>query len=149
MGAAALGIRSCLSWAPGRPTTENRAFTAAIHRATSRPPDVFAVLGYETARLIAEGLAAVEGDGDRLDGLGGALKAAAPETPRGRVAMDPDTHLTRFPLYVREVRTRNGALGNDVVAELNPLQNLERGVAALRSGPKTGWLNAYDFVIAA
>jgi len=143
MGAAAVGIRSCLSWSPDLPTAENRAFTAAFRRATGGDPDGFAVLGYETARLIAGAVATSPADGDPLDGLGAALRVTALETPRGRVAMDPATHLTRAPLYLREVRSRRGVAGNAVVAELRPLPDLVRRVAALRSGPKTGWVNEY------
>src|SRR5262249_13454837 len=95
MGAAAVGIRSCLSLSPHLPVAENRAFTAAFRRATGGDPAVFAVLGYETARLIAGAVATAPAGGDRLDGLGRALEVAMLETPRGRVAMDATTHLTR------------------------------------------------------
>jgi branched-chain amino acid transport system substrate-binding protein len=143
MGPAALGVRSCLSWAPELPSAANRAFTAAYRRATGERPDAFAVLGYEAARLIGAAMAGAAGGGDRLRGLCDALKATALEGPRGRVTMDAATQVTRAPLYLREVRSRNGAVGNEVVAELPPLSDPARSMAALRSGPKSGWLNEY------
>src|SRR5262249_34385881 len=81
--------------------------------------------------------------GERLDGLGAALEVAALETPRGRIEMDAATHLTRAPLYLREVRWRGSVASNEVVAELRPLRDPERQIATLRSGLKTGWVNEY------
>jgi branched-chain amino acid transport system substrate-binding protein len=145
MGAAALGIRSCLSWAADLPTAENRAFTRAYRRTTGEDPDVFAVLGYETARLITGSLAAVGGR-DPTDGLREALATAVFRAPRGQIAMHKETHVTKVPLYLREVRRRGDRAGNEVVAELGSLSDLDRRVATLRSGLKTGWLNGYASV---
>lgn len=136
-GRAAQGIRTALSWAPDLGTAENRAFSASYRAAAGRPADAFAVLGYDTARLIGEAL----GAGGPAQ-LAQALGAVAFSGPRGAVAVDAEMIDTSSPLYLREVR--GGAKArNVVVAQLDRGALRDGRVAELRETLRTGWLNGY------
>jgi branched-chain amino acid transport system substrate-binding protein len=154
-GEAARGILSAFSWSRsldnadraggGKAESEggacdNQAFVEAFRELTGRPADAFAVLGYDTARLVLEAVNATEGD---LGQLAQALRGIEFRGPRGLVRMDPRTQQARTPLYLREVRGRAGQLRNAVIGELAPLNELDGQIGSLQSNPKTGWLNAY------
>jgi branched-chain amino acid transport system substrate-binding protein len=143
LGNAALGIRSGLSWAPTLPTAENRAFIAAFQATNGRAPDAFAVLGYDTARWIAQALETVVGDLAQTDRLREAFLAASFAGPRGLFRMDPDTQTAVTPLYLREVQPCHGTLVNQVVGELEPVSENADWLAALPTEMRTGWIHAY------
>ncbi len=142
LGKAALGIKTALGWTPALETAENRAFLAAYAKQTGQVADSPALLGYETAHLAATALAGVAGDASRINEMRAALAAAAWTGPRGRIAMDAQTHCTDGPLYLREVHVRGGALANMPVTPLLAAGSQDGG-AGLRTATKTGWVNAY------
>jgi branched-chain amino acid transport system substrate-binding protein len=142
LGKAALGIKTALGWTPALDTAENRAFLAAYAKQTGQAADNLALLGYETARLVALALAGAGGDPTRGNQMRAALAAATFTGPRGAVAMDAQTHCTNGPLYLREVQARGGALANVPVATL-PAPAGQDGGAQLRATIKSGWTNAY------
>jgi branched-chain amino acid transport system substrate-binding protein len=142
LGKAALGIKTALGWTPALETAENRAFLAAYAKQTGQVADSPALLGYETAHLAATALAGVAGDASRINEMRAALAAAAWTGPRGRIAMDAQTHCTDGPLYLREVQVRGGALANVPVTPLLAAGSQDGG-AGLRTATKTGWVNAY------
>jgi len=141
-GSAARGIRTVASWADSLNTPENRAFVAAYQAYTRRPANPFAVLGYDTARLIAVSLSAVDGDIRDAASFQKALRGAAFTGPRGSVKMNPATQELRSPLYLREVRG-GSQLRNMIIGELAAAPGLDTAAVAATLGPKTGWLNAY------
>lgn len=138
VGSAALGIRTCLGWAPTVATEENRAFVAAFHDATGHAPTPFAVLGYDTAHLIATASGAVRRHLSASEALRPALAAAAVSGPRGVTSLDGGSETSGSPLYLREVQARGGALVNQALDVLRPAAADAR-IAALRLEQRSGW----------
>jgi branched-chain amino acid transport system substrate-binding protein len=140
-GDAALGITTALAWSYALELPENQAFIGAFEAHAGRPADAFAVLGYDTARLISSTL-----DASDLHGRGwptrslGALEFAG---PRGHITVDGATGDVAGPLYLREVRRGDGAAYNAVIAELGHSAALNDHAAALRRDMRSGWLHAY------
>ncbi|GAB4432458.1 MAG: ABC transporter substrate-binding protein [Chloroflexi bacterium OHK40] len=121
-GSSALGIKSALHWALTLDNAENQAFVAAFAQrelpSGNKGANVFAVQGYDTARLIVEALNAVEGDMSRTDDLIGAFGSAAFPSPRGAFKMDSTTHNVINPIYIREVQEVNGTIANVVLTSV-------------------------------
>jgi branched-chain amino acid transport system substrate-binding protein len=134
-GDQALDAPMALPWAASLDNAENRAFVAGYQAAVGRAPDMLALLGYDTAHLIDAAVAAA-GDHRDTQRLQQALGEVAFASPRGLVAMDPQTRSLVAPLYLGTVRQ----------AALKPLDDslvLNEQIAALRSSTRTGWTNAY------
>jgi hypothetical protein len=100
------------------------------------------VLGYDTARLIAQCACHTSSP----DQLRQALATVAFESPRGAVQMDKTLLEISTPLYLREVRAGVGGLSNAVIDKLPALPTNNAGIAALRASTKTGWSNAYLYI---
>ena len=136
MGRAAQGIRTAFPWASSLQTPENEAFGVAYLESTGRPADSFAVLGYDTGRLIIEALNAVRGDEGQSQVLIDALERTAFDSPRGPLVMDRSTHNAGTPLYLREVRQRGNTVGNTVITKLNATLGIaSRCTTAVALGP--------------
>jgi branched-chain amino acid transport system substrate-binding protein len=116
-GETALGVRSSLHWALGLDTPENARFKAAYLERFGVIPDVFAVQGYDTGRVIVEALNATQGDTETA-GLIAALDGLSFESPRGPFALDATTQAPRHHMYLREVQSIDGAPHNAVLADL-------------------------------
>jgi branched-chain amino acid transport system substrate-binding protein len=117
-GRAALDALSSLHWAISLDNAENKAFTAAYQKAFNRPASVFALQGYDTARVIAEALNRTGGDASNKERLTEALKAVRFESPRGPFAFDPATNHVRQNIYVRRVTEGQGGLHNTVLGTI-------------------------------
>jgi len=143
LGNAALGIHSGLSWSPTLPTVENQTFFAAFQKMTGRAPDAFAVLGYDTARWIAEALNQVGGDLTQSAQLRQAFRAVKFASPRGAFAIDAATQTSATPLYLRQVQARDGKLVNQVLGKLEPVSENDARIAEWRIAVRTGWTHAY------
>jgi branched-chain amino acid transport system substrate-binding protein len=121
-GATALGIRTALHWALTLDNPENKAFVEAFAKREiaggNKGANVFAVQGYDTARLIVEGLNAVQGDMSKTQDLIGAFGSISFASPRGAFKMDANTHNVINPIYIREVQEVNGTVANVVLADL-------------------------------
>lgn len=141
-GDAALGIKTALPWARTLDLPANQAFTSAFQNFSGWPADPFAVLGYDTARLISS---AARSAGDTKQ-LHQALTSTAFESPRGAVQVDKTLLEINTPLYLREVRAGAGGLSNAVIDKLPAVPMLDDQIAALRASTKTGWSNAYLYV---
>ncbi|MBA2691314.1 MAG: ABC transporter substrate-binding protein [Rubrobacter sp.] len=136
LGASALGIKTCLSWASGLQTAANRRFVAEYRKKERRAPGAVAALGYETAAMISAALEASKGNPNAR--FRTALANASIIAPRGRVKMGP----TNLPVHIREVRRSGKTIANAVIARASA-NGSEESLAALRGSPKTGWLNTY------
>lgn len=143
LGDAALGIKTCMPWAPSLDTDQNRAFVAAYRQQSGRCPDIFAVLGYDSARLIAEALHCAGWDPSRSERLQQTFRSVECDSPRGRLRMHAQTSSTSGPLYLREVVRRDGVLRNEVIAELDRTNEREQFIEPMRLSLNTGWLNPY------
>ncbi len=141
LGDAAVGIKTALPWSYALDLPQNHAFTAAFEVYAGRPADAFAVLGYDTARLIADAL----GTGDPRDiaGLRQSFGALTFAGPRGQLQIDGATGDVASPLYLREVRRDGSAYRNAVIADLGHSAAINVHGEALRRDMRSGWTHAY------
>jgi branched-chain amino acid transport system substrate-binding protein len=137
------GLKSCSSWAPGVQGRTNESFKGAFREKMGYGPDVFAVLGYDTGRLILNAAQAAGGDLRSVRRVREALCAAMVMSPRGLLRMDHETHDMTTPLYLCEARARDLDVENLVVDPLTPPSGADHRTTALRGETRTGWLNAY------
>ena len=142
LDSAAPRIISVRRWVSGLSTPENVAFGAAYREQVGRPADVFAVLGYDTARLILEAANAAGGD-VRGERFGDGLARVAFASPRGQLTANSRMQSVSGPLYLCEAGGDRGTLANVVVTEMDPIPELDVREEIVRSSLKTGWLNAY------
>lgn len=103
-GPAALGIYSPLHWALTLQNPENLAFTRAYKARFKRDASVFAMQGYDAARVIVEGLNRTGGTTADKDRLIEAMAGVRFASPRGQFEFDPNTHNVIQNVYVRQVR---------------------------------------------
>jgi len=118
-GRTAFGAYSCLHWALTLQRPENLAFARAYRARWKREATVYAMQGYDAARVIVEALTAAGGDtsGDTAK-LIEAMAAVRFASPRGAFAFDPDTHNVVQEVYWRQVRDVGRTLHNVVFASL-------------------------------
>lgn len=102
-GAAGEGIKTTLHYAHALDNPLNVKFRSAFQEATGRKADVFAVQGYDSASLLAQGLAAVGGDIGAKKGLIEAMRSAEIDSPRGRFRLSR-SHNPIQDVYLRQVR---------------------------------------------
>jgi branched-chain amino acid transport system substrate-binding protein len=121
-GDAALGVKSCLHWALTLDNPENKAFVEAYGKRTieggNKGANVFAMQGYDTARVIVDALNAVQGDVSKADALIDALGKVSFASPRGAFKIDANTHNVINPIYIREVQKSGDTIANVVIAKL-------------------------------
>lgn len=137
-----VGTKSCLPWAASLTGAENRSFSAGFRAAMGQAPDAFALLGFETAQLVAEAVRAVAGS-TQPDRLREALANVEFHGPRGQWRMNAESHTPTTPLYLRELQHRAGVARNVVLAELTPPSTQRGQLSALSEHPRTGWVNQY------
>jgi branched-chain amino acid transport system substrate-binding protein len=114
-GRSALGAVTTLHWALSLDNPANRRFVADYQKRFRVDPDVYAVMGFDTARLMVEALRAVGGELADKERFGRALTGIEFESPRGPFRLDRDTHNPVQTIYVREVQEVGGKLTNRVV----------------------------------
>jgi branched-chain amino acid transport system substrate-binding protein len=117
-GRNALGAYSCLHWALTLQTPENLAFVRAYRERWKRDATVYAMQGYDTARVIVEAVNAVGGDTANKPKLIEAMAGVRFTSPRGPISFDPETHNVVQTLYVRQVREVGKAIHNVVFGTL-------------------------------
>ena len=79
---------------------------------------MFALQGYDTARVIVEMLKATEGATDDNDQMIEALGNVSFDSPRGPFRLDANSQNPVQHIYVREVQEVDGALHNVVIEDL-------------------------------
>jgi branched-chain amino acid transport system substrate-binding protein len=129
LGASARGLTSCASWPTALADAE---FAAAFRHKSGRRPDAFAVLGYDTALLLAAG-------SRRRGSLIEALRRAPVEGIRGTLRVDKRTNTIVGPLFLREVR---GAR-NVVVGRAPAVGAFPRALAPIADETTSGYINEY------
>lgn len=117
-GEAALGERNGMHWAFLLDNQANEDFKTAYRERTGNDANVFAVQGYDTARLIAEMLNAVEGDTSNVDGMIEVLPGISFESPRGEFTLDENSQNPAQHIYLREVQEVEGVFHNVVLEDL-------------------------------
>lgn len=141
-GSAALGITSCLPWAPDLKSARHQVFASDVRARTGHPPDAFTLLGYEVALLIAEA-ARVAGGVEQRDRLAVALQHVQFQSPRGSWQSDSASRAPITPIYLREVQRAAGGLSNTVLGEMALPSSRQAVLAELQRSPKSGWTNPY------
>jgi branched-chain amino acid transport system substrate-binding protein len=117
-GINALNIYSPLHWALKLQNPENLAFTRAYRTRFKRDASVFAMQGYDAARVIVEALNRTGGNTTDKDRLVEAMAAVRFASPRGAFEFDPNTHNVIQNIYVRQVRQIGSDLANVVFVNL-------------------------------
>ncbi len=104
-GPAADGIYTTLHYSDSLDTPRNKAFRLAYAKAYKSQPDVYAVQGYDTGLLLAQGATAVKGDLNNKKALYAALEGATIDSPRGKWKMSPQ-HNPVQDIYLRVVENK-------------------------------------------
>ena len=112
MGDAMLGITTSLQYSAAHPSAMNKIFVKDFERMSNGlRPDHVGVASYDAMHLIYEALKKTGGNTDG-NALVTAMKGMAWESPRGPVAIDPDTREMVQDVYIRRVERINGELYN-------------------------------------
>jgi branched-chain amino acid transport system substrate-binding protein len=111
MGDAGLGIITVYHYDYNHDSPLNREFVKAYHDASGRNPNIYSIGGYDGMHLIYETLRKTGGNADG-DALVAAAKGMAWESPRGPIAIDPDTRDIVQTVYIRRVTKVGGQLRN-------------------------------------
>lgn len=101
--AAPVGAVTGLHWALTLDTKENQDFTNDFKKAFGKTADVFAVQGYDTARVIADTLNAVKGKTDDGEAFMKAIAAVKFKSPRGEFRFDENSHNVINTVYIRQL----------------------------------------------
>lgn len=116
---AALGARTGLHWSLMLDTPENNKFKDAYKKRTGKDANVFAVQGYDTARVIIELLDKLKGDTSSADKMIGTLSTISFTGPRGVFSLDANSQAPKQKIYLREVKKgADGVAHNFVLADL-------------------------------
>jgi branched-chain amino acid transport system substrate-binding protein len=116
VGKAALGVMNSSQWNKDIDNLANKRFVSDFKKAYGRLPSLYASQGYDTARLIASALKAVEGDMSKKDVFREALRKAEFESVRGSFKFGPNHHPIQ-DIYIREVVEEDGLLTNRIVTK--------------------------------
>jgi branched-chain amino acid transport system substrate-binding protein len=126
MGNAALGIITAWHYDFNHDSRKNREFVKAYNEAFGRNPDFFSVGGYDGMHLIYEALKKTGGRADAA-ALVAAAKGMAWESPRGPIAIDPETRDIVQTVYIRRVQKVGDRLLN---VEFDKVENVKDPVKA-------------------
>ena len=126
MGDAALGIITAWHYDYNHPSKMNQDFVKAYNDEYKRNPDFFAVGGYDGMHLIYEALKKTGGKAD-ADSLIAAAKGMKWESPRGQMAIDPETRDVVQTIYIRRVEKKGNTLVN---TEFDKVDNVKDPVKA-------------------
>jgi branched-chain amino acid transport system substrate-binding protein len=111
MGDAGLGIVTVYHYDYNHDSPLNREFVRAYHEASGRNPNIYSIGGYDGMHLIYEALKKTGGKADG-DSLIAAARGLAWESPRGPIAIDPETRDVVQTVYIRRVARVGGQLRN-------------------------------------
>lgn len=132
LGEAALGIQTTFHYAVSHDSTENKAFVEAASKAIGNPAELsFPSVGaYDGMHVIYKMIEATGGEQDAQKAVD-AVKGLSWTSPRGPVAIDPDSRHITQNIYLREV-----AKADDGTYYNKEVQTFEKqgdpGLAALK-----------------
>lgn len=127
MGDASLGIITVYHYDHNHDSGLNREFVKAFNEANGgRNPNIYSVGGYDGMHLIYEALKKTGGKTDG-DALIAAAKGMKWESPRGPIAIDPETRDIVQTVYIRRVDKVGGQLVN---VEFDKIGNVKDPVKA-------------------
>ena len=117
-GKAALGAYTSLHWSTALENAANKKFMEDYaKRFPGKAVDVFAMQGFDSARVIVEALNKVKGDTSNKDAFMEAMRGVTFESPRGRFAFDPKTQNVINQIYFRQVKDNGGKLENSIIGK--------------------------------
>jgi branched-chain amino acid transport system substrate-binding protein len=121
LGDLAIGRLSAWHYDYNHKSKMNEDFVKAFNAEFKRNPDFFAVGGYDGMHLIYEALKKTGGKADG-DSLIAAAKGMKWESPRGPIAIDPETRDIVQTVYIRRVEK----VGGDIVnADIDKVENVK------------------------
>jgi branched-chain amino acid transport system substrate-binding protein len=126
MGDAALDIITAWHYDHNHDSALNREFVREFAAESKVNPNFFAVGGYDGMHLIYEALKKAGGKTDG-ESLVAAAKGLRWESPRGPVAIDPETRDIVQTIYIRRVQRVGGSLVN---VEFDRVENVKDPVKA-------------------
>jgi branched-chain amino acid transport system substrate-binding protein len=110
MSDAMIGTVTAGFYSAHHPSAMNQAYVAAFRKANANVrPNFISVSGYDGMHLIYEALRKTGGNTDG-DALVTAMKGMAWESPRGPIAIDPETRDVVQNIYIRKVEKVAGEL---------------------------------------
>jgi len=122
MGDASLGIITVYHYDHNHDSALNRDFVKAFNAEyAGRNPNIYSIGGYDGMHLIYEALKKTAGATDG-DALVAAAKGMKWESPRGPVAIDPETRDVVQTVYIRRVEKVGGQLLN---VEFDKIENVK------------------------
>jgi branched-chain amino acid transport system substrate-binding protein len=92
-----------LHWALTLDNKENQAFVKDYQSKYGKKPDVFAVQGYDTGRVIVETLNTLKGKMDNRDNVMKAISQVSFNSPRGPFKFDSNSNNVINTIYIREL----------------------------------------------
>src|SRR5262249_61107075 len=101
--AAPVGAVTGLHWALTLENKENQEFTTRFKSKFGKTADVFAMQGYDTARVIVEALNAVKGKTDDKSAFMKAIAQVSFKSPRGDFRFDANSNNVINTLYLRKL----------------------------------------------
>ena len=122
MGDASLGIITAWNYAPEHDTGSNAAFVKDYVAAYGRTPDFMSAGGYDGMHLIYEALKKTGGKTDG-DALIDAAKGMKWDSPRGVIAIDPETRDVVQNIYIRRVEKVGGEPRNVIIDTIKDVKD--------------------------
>jgi branched-chain amino acid transport system substrate-binding protein len=104
-GPAADGIITTMHYSDSLDTPRNKQFRLDYAKTFRLQPDVYAVQGYDTGLLLAQGAAAVKGDLNNKAAVERAMESAVIDSPRGKWTMSK-SHNPVQDIYLRVVENK-------------------------------------------
>src|SRR5260370_15142086 len=133
IGDVALGIETAYFYSAAHPSEKNKAFVQGVKQANNgMRANFFGVSGYDGMHLIYEAIRKTGGKTDG-DSFIGAVKGMSWESPRGPMAIDPETRDVISNIYMRRVERVNGELWNIEFATVE--NGKDPGKAAKKKAP--------------
>ena len=117
MGDQAIGLITAANYDYNLKSKANGAFVKAYNADYKRNPDFFSVGGYDGMHLIFAALEKTKGKTDG-DSLIAAAKGMKWESPRGPIAIDPETRDIVQDVHIQKVEKVNGKLVNVEIAKI-------------------------------
>jgi branched-chain amino acid transport system substrate-binding protein len=140
-----IGVRTASSWDTTAYADEQQQFRRLAKVGEGKSPAVFALLGYETGRLLASA-AARSGSERSAEALCRALSGASFMSPRGQLRVDELTgEVEGTQDYLQELRRGpDGTLSHVTLEALTPPPSFRAAYDAIRlADERAGWLNPY------
>ncbi len=117
-GSSALDAITSLHWSTELDNPVNKKFVDDYRKKfPNKEVDVFAMQGYDAARIIVEALNAVKGDTSNKDNFLAAIRAVTFDSPRGKFAFDPKTQNVINQIYFRQVKQSSGKYVNAIIGK--------------------------------